>query len=241
MRILVFAVLVNLAFPATSQKLSIRKMEFKSDVLIVSYEIEDSNPNNEYLVSLFSSKDNFTASLVKVKGDIGAEVKPGLRTVEWNVREEYGNFKGPLAVELRANVFIPFARLRNFTESKKYKRGKTYPLEWRPGNTNPIHIELFKGTQRLDGELNHPNNGTFGVNFPGSLKPGKDYRMKLTDAKHAEDFIYTENFTVTRKVPLLLKALPVAVGGFFLVRLLIGDPTPKGGLPDPPKTPADPQ
>jgi hypothetical protein len=208
-------------------------------VLIVSYEIEDSNPNNEYLVTLFSSKDNFSAALQKVKGDIGQEVRPGLRKLQWSVRDEYGNFKGPISVEVRASVFVPFARLKNFITTKRYKRGKTYSLEWRPGNTNPIHIELFKGTQRLDGELNHPNNGAYSINFSSGLKPGNDYRMKLTDSRHAEDFIYTENFKVARKIPLLLKALPVAVGGFFLVRALTGGTTETNGLPGPPKTPPD--
>jgi hypothetical protein len=227
-----------LGLSASAQKLSIQKMEFVNDVLVVSYNIEDSNPNNEYLVTLFSSKDNFTGALVKVKGDIGQEVRPGQRKVEWNVRDEYGNFKGPLAVELRASVFVPFARLKTFEATRRYKRGKAYPLEWRPGNTNPIHIELFKGTQRLQGELNHPNSGTYSINFPTALKPGRDYRIKFTDSKHAEDFLYTNNFKVVRKFPLLLKALPVAIGGFFLIRAFTG-PVEEGGLPNPPKTPPD--
>jgi hypothetical protein len=207
----------------SAQKMVIKKMELVNSRLIVNYEIEDPNQNNEYKVSLFASRDNYSAPLSKVKGDIGPEVKPGLNRVEWDIKQEFGDFKGSIAVELRAAVFIPFVRLKTFSTSRNYKRGKTYPLEWRPGNTNPVHIELFNGTQRLQGELNHPNNGTYTVNFEKRLKPGKNYRLKITDSKHPEDFLYSENFKVRRKFPLLIKILPLVGVGYLASQLLIPD------------------
>jgi hypothetical protein len=219
-----------------AQKITLRKLELVNDHLVVHYEIDDSNFNNEYAVSLYTSKDNFSAPVTKVSGDIGQEVKPGERQVTWAIREEYGDYKGPLSVELRANVYIPFVRLKTFITSKGYSRGKAYPLEWRPGNTNPVHIELFKEDQRLQGELNHPNSGYYNVNFASRLKPGKGYRIKLTDSKHPDDFAYSQKFKVRRKVPLLVKVLPLLVGGYFAVQLLESGSS-ENSLPDPPKSP----
>lgn len=238
-RVILLLLLAGFCFESMAQKIHIKNMELVSDKLVVHYEIEDPNQNNEYKVALFASKDNYAAPLTKVNGDIGIEVKPGFNKVEWDIRNEFGGtYKGPIAVELRASVFIPFVRLKTFTTSKGYKRGKTYPLEWRPGNTNPVHIELFDGTTRLQGELNYPNNGAYTMNFDKRLKPGKNYRLKITDSKHADDFIYSESFKVRRKIPLLLKALPIVGVGYF-VSTLIGGDEEDNGMPEFPGVPSD--
>lgn len=192
------------------QKLQITRLELVNDQLVVHYLIDDANPNNEYLVTLYSSKDNFSAPLSKVSGDAGQEVKPGSKKISWNIRSEYGDFAGPLSVEVRANVFIPFARIKSASLNSKYKRGKNLSFEWRPGNTNPVHIELFRGSTRKSGELNHPNNGSYSTQLDKGLKPGKDYRLKVTDSKTPSEFVYTENFKIKRKFPLLLKLIPFA-------------------------------
>ena len=69
------------------------------------------------------------------------------------------------------------------------------------------------------------------MTIPGNVKSGKDYRIKITDAKNSEEAIYTGYFKVVPKVPLFLKVVPVlAVGG--AVAFLAGGkktPTDNGG------------
>lgn len=221
---------------AFSQKMAIKKMELVNDQMVVHYEIDDSNPSNEYLVTIFTSKDNYAAPLIKVSGDVGAEVRPGMRKAVWNIREEFGDYEGPLSLELRANVFIPFVKLRSFVTAKGYKRGKAYKLDWRPGNTNPVHIELFRENSRMQGELNHPNNGSYTVNFSSDLKPGSGYKLKITDSKRPDDFIYTIDFKVKRKIPLLLKVIPIFAGG-YLVATQLTSGEDENSLPNPPSAP----
>jgi hypothetical protein len=200
---------LSAALTGFSQNVTIKKIELSGEKVIVHYDLDDSNPNNEYQINLYASKDKFSAPLTKVKGDIGGEVKPGSdRKVEWNIIEEFGSYKGKLAVEIRGKVFVPFVKLRNFDSAKKYKRGKNYDVAWRPGNTNPIHIELYKGSQRVSGELNHPNNGLYTMSIDSKVKPGKDYRLKISDSKRNDEIVYSENFTVTPKIPLLVKLIP---------------------------------
>ncbi len=199
-----------------AQTVSIKKIELDGEKVIVHYDLDDSNPNNEYQVNLYASKDKFSAPLTKVKGDIGEEVKPGAdRKVEWNLLQEYGNYKGKISLEIRGKVFVPFVKLKNFDTKKSYKRGNSYDLTWRPGNTNPIHIELYKGSQRVGGELNHPNNGAYALSIASSVKPGKDYRIKITDSKRSDEIVYSEYFRVTPKIPFALKLIPMlaVVGG----------------------------
>ncbi|MFM9839028.1 MAG: Ser-Thr-rich GPI-anchored membrane family protein [Cyclobacteriaceae bacterium] len=216
-----------------AQTVSIKKIELAGEKVIVHYDLDDSNPNNEYQLNLYASKDKFSAPLVKVKGDIGPDVKPGVgRKVEWNLLQEYGSFKGKLSLEIRGNVFVPFVKLKNFDTKKNYKRGKSYDVAWRPGNTNPIHIELYKGSQKVSGELNHPNSGAYSLSIGHKVKPGKDYRLKITDSRKTDEIIYSDYFQVSPKVPLLVKLIPmVAVAGGLAV-LLGGSKGGGGGAAD---------
>lgn len=218
-----------------TQTVNIKKIELGGDKITVIYDLDDNNPNNEYLLNLYSSKDNFNTPVAKVKGDVGAEIKPGAnKRIEWNIREEYGSYRGDLQLEVRGKVFIPFVKLQSFGTGKSHKRGKPYDLIWRPGNSNPVHVEVFKGSTRMQGELNLPNNGKSTVFLGSHLKPGK-YKVKVTDSKKSDDFVYTQEFSVKRKFPLLFKIVPVLGAGAAVAMLLGG-----GGekeIPGPPELP----
>ncbi len=227
---------------ATAQKVQIKKVELAKEKIIVHYDLDDSNPNNEYQLNLYASKDNFTVPMTKVKGDVGNEIKPGTgKKIEWNINEEFSEFNGDLALEVRGRVFVMFAKLQGFDTDKSYKRGKTYPLNWKPGNTNPIHIELFKGSERIVGELNHPNNGSYLLTMPSHAKPGDDYRIRITDSKRPDESIYTGFFAIKPRVPLLLKTVGGAavVGGIVFLGTTLSGSKDGGSQPDPPALPSD--
>jgi hypothetical protein len=190
-------------------------VELAGEKIIVHYDLDDSNLNNEYTLDLYTMRDNFSTALLRVKGDIGSEVKPGKnKKVEWSVFDEWGSYTGIIAVEIRGKVFTPIVKFQEFNIEKKYKRGKSYPLTWRPGNTNPINIELFKGNQRISGEVNHPNSGSSLLSIPADAAKGDDYRVKVTDTKNPNGIVYTESFQVVPKIPLLIKVIvPLAVVG----------------------------
>jgi hypothetical protein len=234
-RITVIVLFALLGHFVIAQKVAVKKVELAGEKIIVYYDLEDSNPNNEYQIFLYSSQNNYTTALTHVKGDVGNEIKPGSKKIEWSIREELGPYKGKIALEVRGKAYAPFAKLQSFDVSRKYKRGKSYPVSWKTGSANPIHIELFKGSERVTGELNHPNNGSYQLSIPAKAKSGGDYRIKLTDSRNSEEVIYSGYFKVTPKIPLLLKVVPIAgVGGAVL--LLAGPkPPPDNGIPDPPK------
>src|SRR5687768_2008161 len=81
-----------------AQKIAVKKIEMAGDKIIVHYDLDDGNPNNEYQISLYSSRNAFGTPLAKVSGDVGGEVKLGLnKKIIWNVKEELGPFKGKLS------------------------------------------------------------------------------------------------------------------------------------------------
>lgn len=221
MRNTVLVVFLLLAFAASAQKASIKKVELAGEKIIVHYDLEDSNPGHEYQINLYASQSNFATALTKVKGDVGNEIKPGPnKRIEWSIMEELGPFKGKLSLEIRGRMFIPVARFNGLSEGEKFKRGKNHTVTWKPGNNNTVNVELLKGGNVVSSQLDQPNNGTHSFYIPVDAKVGKDYALRITDTRDPQNNITSQPFAVTRKVPLLLKVVPViAVGGAAAVLL----------------------
>jgi hypothetical protein len=243
MKHLAFLFFLTSGLASFAQNIAIKRVELAGEKIIVHYDLDDSNPNNEYQLNLYASKDNYTVPMTKVKGDVGNEIKPGTgKKIEWNINTEFGDYDGDLALEVRGKVFVMFAKLQNFDLAKNYKRGKTYPLTWKPGNNNPIHIELFKGSERMVGELNHPNNGSYLLTMPSNAKRGDDYRIRITDSKRPDEFIYTGFFAVKHRIPLLAKTIVGAavIGGIvFLSSSGDGGSSQTTTQPNPPELPTN--
>ncbi len=215
MKIYVLITLLFAVFFAQAQKVTIKRVELAGEKIIVHYDLEDSNPNNEYQIALYSSQSNFVTALTKVTGDVGNEVKVGSdRKIEWSVREELGPYKGRISLEVRGKQFVHVAKFTNITAATKMKRGKSHTIAWKPGNNHPINIELLNGGQRILSELNQPNSGSHVLYIPKAADKGKGYVVRITDTKNPQDVSTSKPFAVTRKIPLLLLALPaVAVVG----------------------------
>lgn len=202
-----------------AQRASIKKVEFAGEKIIVHYDLEDSNPANEYQISLYASQSNFATALTKVRGDVGSEVKAGPnKKIEWSIREELGPYKGKLSLEIRGKMFIPVAKLSNLSEGDKLKRGKRHLVTWKPGNNNPVNIELLKNGDPVSSQLNQANNGSYSLMVPSNMVPGKGYSLRITDTRDGENSITSQPFLVTRKVPFFLKVVPIlAIGGIVAV------------------------
>lgn len=211
----VIVLMLLTGYTVGAQQVSVKKVEIAGQKIIVHYDLEDANPNNEYQIFLYSSQNSFATALTKVSGDVGNEVKPGHdRKIVWDVTNEIGPYRGKLSLEVRGSLYAPFVKLQHFDLDKKYKRGKSYELLWKPNSSNPINIELFKGEQRVDGVMNQPNNGSAVFEIPSKVKPGKDFRIRFTDTRSRDEIIYTGYFHVTPKIPMLIKVLPIlGIGG----------------------------
>jgi len=233
---LLLVCVLALATLSHAQKASIKRVELAGEKIIVHYDLEDSNPGNEYQIQLYSSQSNFNTALTKVRGDVGNEIKPGYdKKIEWNIREELGPYKGRLSLEVRGRVFMAVARINSIADGDKFKRGKSHLVNWRPGNSNPVNIELLKSGQPVSTELNQPNNGAFSLFIPAHSKVGKDYSLRITDTKNSADFVESKPFAVQRKVPLGLKVLPVVAVGAAVALLSGGGTTGSSDeIPDPP-------
>lgn len=230
---LVILLLLNAA--AYAQTIAVKKIELAGEKIRVHYDLEDNNPGSEYQVSLYSSIDNFTAALVRVTGDVGTEIKAGSsKQIEWKALEELGPYKGKMSLVIRAKVHMPIVKSINISSRDKYKRSKAHNITWKTSNNNPVNIELFRGSNRIAGEFNQVNNGKFLLSIPSHAKPGKNYSVRITDSRNPNESVTSRSFRVTRKVPLLLKIIPMVAAGALGVMLTGSNDTPSEKIPDPP-------
>jgi hypothetical protein len=205
------------AFAADAQDFVIMKVELAGDKVNIYYNLYDTISSRHYTIDLYSSKDNFVSKLEKVSGDIGFEVKPGgNHKITWDAKDELGaDFEGKVGLEVRGRVYIPFVKVEGL--NKTYKRKKSFVLTWTGGTQqNILDFDLYKGDEKIYPFSNVANVGQTEIVIPTSVKPGKDYYFKITDSKNKDQVVNTGTFSIKRKVPLLLKVLPIAIaGGLF--------------------------
>jgi hypothetical protein len=219
---------------SSAQTFTIRRVELADQKVIVHYDLTDEVSGRSYTLSVFGSHDNYLNPLQKLTGDVGLEIKPGLnRKITWDAKSELGeDFTGAVALEVRGKLYIPFVRFSGFEDYKTLKRGKPYQLTWSGGTQqNILNFDVYKGEKKVATFANIANVGNYKMTLPKDAKPGKDYRLKISDTKNKDEVVYTGNFAVKRKTPLLLKILPVI--GLAYVATLIGDVDGKEDIPDP--------
>ncbi|HEV8512958.1 MAG TPA: hypothetical protein VGQ59_06760 [Cyclobacteriaceae bacterium] len=242
MKSLLLIVFVVLVVAARAQEFAIKTIELTPDKVIIHYDLVDSTKKRTYTVHIYSSRDNFLAPLTKTSGDIGLEVKPGKnRKITWNSKEELGNyFEGDVELEVRGRVYIPFIRFDGFNEVKTRKRAVPFLVKWSGGTQqNILNFQLFKNDKLVYTFPNVPNTHEYKLTIPSSVKPGDSYYLKVSDSKNKDQQMVSSRFNIKRKVPLMLKALPVLALGGAAVALAGGSSSGSTDLSVPPSVPTN--
>jgi hypothetical protein len=233
MKNVLFPVALLTSLTVMSQTFSIRRLEVAGDKINLYYDLIDSVSSRTYTIALYSSHDNFVLPVQKVSGDLGLEVKPGRnKKIVWNAKEELGAaFNGKVGMEVRGRLYIPFVRLEGL--NKKLKRLTPTEITWSGGTQqNILNFDLYRGEERVTRFANIANVGHYTLTIPTTVKPGKGYRFKITDSRNKDQIVNSAPFKVKRKIPLLMKAIPVVVIGLGSYLVVLGN---KGRreIPDP--------
>ena len=222
-RLMTAILMMGLATPLWAQEFTIKSLETTPESLILYYDLIDTVKSRTYTVSVFSSRDNFLNPLVKLRGDVGLEVKPGEnRKIVWSSKEELGPvFKGEMELEVRGRVYVPFVKFNDFEKDRTFKRGKATTLTWAGGNReNILNFKLYQGENLITVIPNVANSGSYDLVIPTSVKPGTGYHFIIADSKNKDQMMITPQFNVKRKLPLLVKAIPILLVGGAIYFLL---------------------
>lgn len=123
-------------------------------------------------------------------------------------------------------------------ESSRYRRGKSYQIIWE-GNNNaqPVKLELFQNGKKIKLISERALGNRLDWIIPVQTDIGDDYTIKLTNLNNPSNAAYSQKFEIKRKVPLLLKVIPlagIAALGYIVVsgsdesqpEILPGPPSP---------------
>jgi len=218
-RVVCVIILIS-TFDAQAQEVQITNIKRVADNIEVYYNILDVKTENSYSLQLYSSRDNFIQPLQQVEGDVGIDIKVGYnKKIIWKAKEELGaDFNRRLSLELKGSLYVPFISIEGLEEGTVFKRGKPRDITWTGGRgDNVLKFELYKGDNVVHVFEERPNVGNTTLLIPTNIRPGKDYRLRISDTRNRDEVVYTSNFVLKRKVPLGLK-----VGLGFLVGGIIG-------------------
>lgn len=228
MKTVLFLVALVISSSVMGQKFSIKRLEVVGDKINLYYDLVDTIASRSYTITLLSSRDNFISPLQKMDGDIGLEVKPGLnKKIVWNAKEELGaDFQGNVGLEVRGSLYIPFVRLDGL--NKTFKRLRPTEITWTGGTQqNILNFDLYTGDEKITSFPNIANVGHYTLTIPMTVKPGKDYQFKITDSRNKDQVVFSPPFTVKRKIPLWMKAVPVILIGAAVYLAVSGDKNPR--------------
>jgi Ser-Thr-rich glycosyl-phosphatidyl-inositol-anchored membrane family len=204
-----------------SQNLVMNLVEVKDNQIVIHYDLNDLETHHTYSVSLFTSQNNFTTKMLKVSGDAGYEVAVGKdKQLIWDISGELGPYKGRLTFDVRAHLYVPFAKIKGIDEGRVFRRGKSYPIVWTSGDPEgKVNIELYKGSKLVLASTDQKNSGLYQLLLPVSTPVGKDYKLKFINPADVNEAKFSQPFTVKRKVPTGVKVavLAVVAGGAIIL------------------------
>jgi hypothetical protein len=231
--------IILVQFAGIAQQFEITKVTIDPEEITVHYNLEDTTRNITYTIYMYSSRDNFLSPLVRVSGDQGLQVKPGFnKRIAWKAREDLkADFKGDVELEIRGRVYVPFIHVTDFA-SRTRRRTAPFFVKWTGGTPqNILKFQLYKGDKLVQDFPNAPNEHQYKLTLPATVRPSKNYYLKISDAKNSEQVVITPTFHVKRRIPLALKLIPaMAAGG--LIYLLSGEKS-GGEMRTPPDVPAN--
>ncbi len=106
-----------------------------------------------------------------------------------------------------------------FIKNASARRGVNVNVVWPEnlGGSKTIKFELAKGGQKYWEKSNVENTGISAVQFPASLKPGKDYVFSILTEEG--ESLKSESLTIRRRIPLGVWFSPVVITGIILLAL----------------------
>ena len=216
---------------------NISASQLNDHTIRVSYDLQGEVPGQLYTVSLFSSINQYTLPMEYVEGYVGENVQAGLNNyIDWDLRRELVAFEGSLNFEVRAELtFTPISLV--FPERAGIKRGKKHLITWKGTNTNEkVDIQLLREGREIGTIVNTINDGQYEWDVPNSTKPGKGYTVKVSSTSSSQTDT-GEEFAIRRKIPLLVKLIPIAIITPVVIELMQEDPVTPRPLPLPPNAP----
>jgi len=110
----------------------------------------------------------------------------------------------------------------------KFKRGRMIDIKWTGGDPEQDYaLDVFDGKFHYRHVAELKNSGSYPWIIPSDVKPGKEYKFKLTNTDDFGESAFSKTFIIKRKVPIAAWIIPGAIvvgGAVFLLFYDNSDP-----------------
>ncbi len=201
-----------------AQKVENIKKNIRGDTVILVYDLISQHPDVNYEIRLYGITGAHRQRLFRAQGDVGRNIRAGFdKQISWirNV-ELLGHDISTINFELSATFLNPLVEFSFPVGKPQVKRDEVYDLNWLGGEN--VRLYLMQDRKRVMNIGYAKNRGSFTWQVPMNIKPGKGYRIRLENENDPSSFLLSEPFTIRRKIPTALKAIPfVGVAALILI------------------------
>lgn len=209
--------------PLIGQKITQQNPVINGDSILITYNLEGVVKDQVFEIKVYSSPTR-SEPLKLVYGDVGPNIKPGkYKQIVWQAKKEINGFKGNLNIHLEGKVvYTPFDEVR-IMGAKRLVKGKTYNVTWLGGASDQlINMDFTRKDKIILSKQNLPNVGLAKLTIPRNIKAGKNYYLKISMAKDADNRFQIPNLTIRRRIPLGLEiigftTIGIATSYYFLI------------------------
>lgn len=185
-----------------------------------------------YQLSVFGSHNNYSIPL---------DIKfPGLtpeksHQVSFDGAKLIGNYEGML--NFRFAITATQFPIELVNVKSKVRRGKHITLNWSDFHASGVYkVELYKSNQLINVLGERVNGTSFKGIVPKKTAKGSDYAVRVTPVSNASLRSEDSGIKVIAKTPLMVKVIPILIGG-AATYVLTSQTEPDGGFPEVPGTP----
>lgn len=180
----------------------------KGDTVTLTYDLNSHDENINYEIRLYGIAGNNRQRLFRVDGDVGRYVRGGLdKKITWVHNVELLRYKmKEISFDIQFSFLDPVVSV-SYPEYKSIlKREKTYQIKWLGGER--VKLELMHGRTSMLTLGDAKNKGSFDWKVASTIRPGKNYRIKVASESNPDLYVLSKPFKIKRKIPLGLKIIP---------------------------------
>ncbi|CAN5267822.1 hypothetical protein BH23BAC1_BH23BAC1_48060 [soil metagenome] len=218
-----------------SQSIENVRTNIEGGEVTITYDLLGSDTSQIFEIRLYSAIDNYRQRLYRGVGEVGRDIRPGRnKQIVWNNREELTAYKlNDMDFTLEATLIYSPIIFTSPVANATHKRGNAVKLNWIGGESfERLRVEVFQNNVKLRNIETITNRGSYVWKIPSNIAPGQGYQFKLTRETSPDDGVFSNRFNIERRIPTLIKVLPVAAIGIAGVTYFILSGGGGGGTPD---------
>ena len=223
-----------------AQRIENIDVQLVNENIILSFDLlPQESIAEKYDLAITSSIDGHKKPL-QVKNGSVSDVAPKNR-LQYTIDgiQNLGDFKGEVKFRIKATLTYSPLRILSPKDKISVKKGKTLELSWAGGNnTSEYNIELYKSNVLSTTIESKNSSKKSNWKVPKNFRTGNDYKIKIAVDGKENQSVFTKQFTIKRKIPILIKVMPLVVaGGVFALISGGGGSDPDPVIPIPPDLP----